>query len=93
MMITKFLIKQGSDYYTIKPEFYSNNKYLPLTLSGLTIPDIGDFTEFGFSNLEELISEEESFLLEMEDKGVEGEGHIHRINISGYDTVSKIEEA
>lgn len=51
--ISKFLIKQSSQYYTIKIDFYNDitHQFIPLTLNGGIIPDGQDIKDFGFDNV------------------------------------------
>jgi hypothetical protein len=48
---SKFLIKQGEQYYSIKPEFYVDGNFTPLTLSGGINPNSDDYNNFGFENI------------------------------------------
>ena len=48
----KFLIKQGLQYYSIKPEFYANGNYSPLTLTGNNgMPNDADYNNNGFDDV------------------------------------------
>lgn len=52
-----YLIKQGDNYYTIKTEFYdevTTHNFVPLTLSGSSIPNEADISNFAFIGLETL---------------------------------------
>ena len=89
----KYLIKQGSNYNTIKSEFYENGKYSPLILEGGLTPVISDFENYGFESLEELTSTEDRFLLDMEGGSVVGEGKTYRRNIFGYGKITGIKNA
>lgn len=51
----KFLLKQNNQYYTIKPEYYSNGQFQPLTLEGGTTPNENDYENFGFDDLNDLL--------------------------------------
>ncbi|KAA8674912.1 hypothetical protein [Clostridium sp. HV4-5-A1G] len=50
----KFLIKQGTQYYSIKPEFYQNAQFSPITLAGGEIPNEDDYNNLGFDNINDL---------------------------------------
>ncbi|OOO66787.1 hypothetical protein BS638_06580 [Clostridium tepidum] len=54
-LINKFLIKQNNQYYTIKPEYYSNGQFQPLTLEGGEQPNEADYENFGFNNVNDLL--------------------------------------
>ena len=50
----KFLIKQGTSYYSIKPEFYAEftHSFTPLTLTGSnSMPNDNDYNTFGFDDI------------------------------------------
>ncbi|WPC42978.1 hypothetical protein [Clostridium sp. JS66] len=47
----KFLIKQGTSYYSIKPEFYGQAGFSPLTLEGGTQPNDNDYINNGFDDI------------------------------------------
>lgn len=50
--INKFLIKQNNQYFSIKPEFYSNGNYSPLTLAGSnSMPNADDYNNNGFDDV------------------------------------------
>lgn len=48
---SKFLIKQNEQYYSIKPEFYADGNFTPLTLNGGTNPNSDDYSTFGFDDI------------------------------------------
>lgn len=52
--LNKFLIKQNNQYYSIKPEFYQNDQYSPITLAGGDIPNDDDFNNNGIDNINDL---------------------------------------
>lgn len=54
-----FLIKQGNNYYSIKPEYYDTNatNFAPLELAGNLIPNKTDIENYGFNNLNDLNTE------------------------------------
>lgn len=55
IIFNKFLIKQNNQYYSIKPEFYTNGNYSPLTLtSGNTYPNNNDYNNNGFDDVSAL---------------------------------------
>ncbi|EES49643.1 hypothetical protein NE172_02165 [Clostridium botulinum] len=47
----KYLIKQNNQYYTIKPENYSNGKFTPLSLTGGDKPNASDYETYGFDDV------------------------------------------
>jgi len=51
----KFLLKQNSQYYTIKSEYYSNGQFQPLTLEGGEQPNENDYESFGLDDLNDLL--------------------------------------
>jgi|GEM_PF-6501201 len=58
LVIDKYLIKNDSNYYSIKPEYYddASQNFLPLTLSGGVDPNKSDIDTFGFDSLDLLLS-------------------------------------
>lgn len=76
----KFLIKQNNNYISIKPKFYNNGNYIPLTLEGGTIPNTNDFTNNGFDDLQNLLVENDKSSVVSIDKGNIGEGKYFSIN-------------
>jgi len=56
--ISKYLIKQYSAYYSIKPAYYDINakQYIPLTLAGGLVPNKADIDLYGFDNLANITS-------------------------------------
>lgn len=48
--LNKFLIKQGTSYYSIKPEFYSQNNFNDLSLSG-SQPNDTEYQTYGFDDI------------------------------------------
>jgi hypothetical protein len=55
---TLFLIKKDNNYYSIKSDYYDVNShsYLPLVLSGSTLPNSADIDNFGFDNINLLLT-------------------------------------
>mgnify|MGYP002347533338 CR=1 FL=1 len=53
----KFLIKQGTSYYSIKPEFYNNGQFTPLILSGGDKPNDDDYNNQGFDDINTLCTD------------------------------------
>ena len=53
-----FLIKQSNSYYSIKSTYYdaTNKVYIPLVLSGGTVPNKADIELYGFTNVTDLIT-------------------------------------
>ena len=51
----EFLIKQNNQYYTIKPEYYQNGQFQPLTLEGGEQPNEADYESFGFDDVNDLL--------------------------------------
>lgn len=51
----KFLLKQNNQYHTIKPEYYSNGQFQPLTLEGGEQPNENDYESFGFDDVNDLL--------------------------------------
>ncbi|WP_096635803.1 discoidin domain-containing protein [Clostridium cochlearium] len=51
----KFLLKQNNQYYTIKPEYYSNGQFQPLTLEGGEQPNENDYEKFGSDDVNDLL--------------------------------------
>ena len=47
----KYLIKQNSQYYSIKPEFYQDGQFTPLVLSGGDKPNDDDYNNQGFDDV------------------------------------------
>ncbi|MBU5268877.1 hypothetical protein [Clostridium cochlearium] len=52
----KFLIKQNNQYYAIKPEFYQDGQFQPLTLEGREQPNENDYKNFGFEYVNDLLT-------------------------------------
>jgi hypothetical protein len=50
----KYLIKQADKYYSIKPEFYQNGQFSPITLAGGEIPNDDDFNNNGIDDINDL---------------------------------------
>lgn len=49
--LNKYLIKQNSQYYSIKPEFYKNGIFTPITVSSGDSPNDEDFNNNGFDDI------------------------------------------
>lgn len=88
----RYLIKQDSNYYTVKTKFYQNGQYKPLTLEGGTTPNNSDFLNNGFEDLNDLILNEykegiiKSAAIDL------GEGKMFEFNIdSEFNHINKIE--
>ncbi|WMJ80985.1 hypothetical protein RBU49_01660 [Clostridium sp. MB40-C1] len=82
----KYLLKQNTNYYSIKPEFYNNDNYNPLALKGDTIPNDNDFTIKGFDNLTLLTKTIDSKIINGIEKGRFGSGKYFEV---GLDEESK----
>ena len=80
----KYLIKQGSNYHTIKSGFYENGEYSPLILNGGLTPNVNDFENYGFSDVGDLVAPNSKLVLSMEEDSIVGEGRTYRRNIFGY---------
>jgi len=52
----KFLIKQNNQYYAIKPEYYSDGQFQPLTLEGGEQPNENDYEKFGSDDVNDLLT-------------------------------------
>jgi len=76
-----FLLKQNNQYYTIKPEFYSNGQFQPLTLEGGTTPNENDYENFGFEDVNDLLIPQNSKAINGVDKGVLEEGKYFEIEL------------
>lgn len=53
----KFLLKRGSEYYSILPSYYdeaNTHNFIPLTLQGGDHPNAADIANFGFDNPSQL---------------------------------------
>ena len=50
-----YLLKQNNQYYTIKPEYYSNGQFQPLALEGGEQPNEIDYENFGFDDVNDLL--------------------------------------
>ncbi|AAO35691.1 LamG domain-containing protein [Clostridium tetani] len=53
----KYLIKQDSNYYSIKPEYIQEEVFKSLILDGGKKPNRDDFNKYGFNNLNDLLIE------------------------------------
>ena len=83
-LLNKYLIKQGSNYHTIKPEFYKNGEYPSINLDGGLTPNVNDFENYGFVDVGDLVSPRSEIVLSMDEDSIVGEGKTYRKNISGY---------
>lgn len=81
---SQYLIKQGSNYYTIKSKFYENGEYLPVILDGGLTPNVNDFENYGSVDVGDLVKPISKILLNMEEDSIVGEGKTYRKTISGY---------
>lgn len=76
-----YLIKQNNIYYSIKPEFYKNINYNPLTLYGDAKPNLTDFEQFGFNDLISMKEFISTKMLKGKDLGVLGSGKYFEIEL------------
>ncbi|MFC0903900.1 cell adhesion protein [Clostridium sp. MT-14] len=53
----KYLIKQQDKYYSIKPEFYQDGQFTPLTLSDGDKPNDDDYNNQGFDDINTLCTD------------------------------------
>lgn len=77
----KFLIKQNNQYYTIKPEYYSDGKFQPLTLEGGEQPNENDYENFGFDDVNDLLTSQNTKVIQGTDMGVLGEGKYFEVEL------------
>ena len=54
IVLGKYLVKQNNQYYSIKPDFYSNGNFIPLTLAGVDTPNDDDFNNNGIDDINNL---------------------------------------
>jgi len=58
LVVDKFLIKKDSNYYSIDPKYYdvALHSFLPLTLTGGSMPNKIDIDTFGFDDINKILS-------------------------------------
>ena len=58
LVVDKFLIKKDSNYYSIDPKYYDVelHSFLPLTLTGVSMPNKADIDNFGFDDINKILS-------------------------------------
>ncbi|EJP6472802.1 hypothetical protein NHI66_002112 [Clostridium botulinum] len=78
----KFLLKQNSQYYTIKSEFYKNSEFSPITeLEGKEILTEHDFETYGIDDLNLLTKTIDTQVVDGIDEGSLGGGRYFSIDI------------
>lgn len=77
-----YLLKQNEQYFSIRPEFYKNNKYNPLDLFGVVKPNKNDFEEFGFDNIEDCKNIIKDVTIKGKDIGVLDSGRCFELELS-----------
>lgn len=77
----KFLLKQNNQYYTIKPEYYSNGQFQPLTLEGGAQPNENDYESFGFEDVNDLLASQNTKTIQGIDMGILGEGKYFEVEL------------
>ncbi|MBE6060760.1 MAG: hypothetical protein E7215_11395 [Clostridium sulfidigenes] len=81
--LNKYLIKQKSNYYTIKSEFYKNGNYEPITeLEGKEIFTETDFQVYGIDDLNLLTKTIDIQVINGIDKGSIGGGKYFEISLN-----------
>lgn len=77
----KVLLKQNNEYYTIKPEYYQNGQFQPLTLEGGEQPNENDYENFGFDDVNDLLISQNTKTVQGVDKGGLGEGKYFEVEL------------
>lgn len=80
--LNNYLIKQKSNYYTIKSEFYKNGNYESITeLEGKGILEQNDFETYGIDDLNLLTKTMDTQDIKGTDKGNLGNGKLFELNL------------
>lgn len=89
----KYLLKQDSNYYTIKSDFYKNGNYKPITeLEGKEILNQTDFQTFGIDDLNLLTKTIDTQVVKGIDKGNLGNGNLFEIPFNNdFMSISEVE--
>ncbi|WP_125154423.1 cell adhesion protein [Clostridium rectalis] len=81
--LNKFLIKQKSDYYSIKSEFYKNGNYVPIKeLRDKDILTQNDFKNYGVNNINTIFETINTRSVKGIKKGELGEGKYFEFNLN-----------
>lgn len=82
--IIRYFIKTSGEFYKLD----SNGEFIRVDVG--ILPTREDFENYGFDNLDALVSSKDKVVLDMEEDSVVGEGKAYRKTISGYGKISGI---